>query len=259
MSVTGDWSFPMSRSPLCTKCRASENKIALIQMQCGAEPEANLAKAIDFIRRGRADRGADRLSAGVVPLAIFLPVGGSREFRAGRRNSRADDAVVGESRAGDWRGHRRVAFRETHRWCLSQHRGDHRRRRQVTWGSIARCISRMIPSYYEKFYFTPGDLGFQAWPDRAGKDRRLRLLGPMVSGGRATNRASRRGDSCFIRRRSDGIQPRKQKYGDRATFRLGNDAAQSRDREWLLRRGGRIASATKRRPVAMGSSSGDKA
>ena len=25
------------------------------------------------------------------------------------------------------------------------------------------------PSYYEKFYFTPGDLGFQAWPTAHGK------------------------------------------------------------------------------------------
>jgi N-carbamoylputrescine amidase len=24
------------------------------------------------------------------------------------------------------------------------------------------------PLYYEKFYFTPGDLGFRAWPTRHG-------------------------------------------------------------------------------------------
>ena len=40
------------------------------------------------------------------------------------------------------------------------------------------------PLYYEKFYFTPGDLGFIAWPTPPGKNRRLHLLGPMVSGSR---------------------------------------------------------------------------
>ena len=37
------------------------------------------------------------------------------------------------------------------------------------------------PSFYEKFYFTPGDLGFKAWPTQHGKIGVLRLLGPMVS------------------------------------------------------------------------------
>ena len=43
------------------------------------------------------------------------------------------------------------------------------------------------PLYYEKFYFTPGDLGFRAWQTR-WPDRRADLLGPMVSGSSTAHR-----------------------------------------------------------------------
>ncbi len=40
-------------------------------------------------------------------------------------------------------------------------------------GSLLGCYRKMHipddPLYYEKFYFTPGDLGFRAWPTRYGK------------------------------------------------------------------------------------------
>ena len=37
------------------------------------------------------------------------------------------------------------------------------------------------PLYYEKFYFTPGDLGFRSLEHAEGQARRVRVLGPMVS------------------------------------------------------------------------------
>ena len=39
------------------------------------------------------------------------------------------------------------------------------------------------PLYYEKFYFTPGDLGFPSFQTRYAKIGALVLLGPMVSRG----------------------------------------------------------------------------
>ena len=45
------------------------------------------------------------------------------------------------------------------------------------------------PLYYEKFYFTPGDLGFQVHADGGGQARRPRLLGPVVSRGGARDGA----------------------------------------------------------------------
>ena len=37
------------------------------------------------------------------------------------------------------------------------------------------------PLYYEKFYFTPGDLGFKVHDTSAGRMRRAGVLGPVVS------------------------------------------------------------------------------
>ena len=46
------------------------------------------------------------------------------------------------------------------------------------------------PAYYEKFYFTPGDLGFMPLDTSVG-----RLLGPVVSGSRPPHGTSRRRDA----------------------------------------------------------------
>ena len=37
------------------------------------------------------------------------------------------------------------------------------------------------PAYYEKFYFTPGDLGYKIFKTKYRKHGRFDLLGPMVS------------------------------------------------------------------------------
>ncbi len=38
-----------------------------------------------------------------------------------------------------------------------------------TSGSTGRCTFPDDPQYYEKFYFTPGDLGFRSWDTRFGR------------------------------------------------------------------------------------------
>ncbi len=50
------------------------------------------------------------------------------------------------------------------------------------------------PLYYEKFYFTPGDLGFSQFRYALRPHRRLRLLGPMVSRSGPADGADRRRD-----------------------------------------------------------------
>src|SRR5947207_3491699 len=71
----------------------------------------------------------------------------------------------------------------------------------------------------------------------ARQDRRLCLLGPMVSGSRTTDGIARR-RGYFL---SDGN--RLASEGEKgiwksATFRVGDDSAWSCDRQWVLRRGG---------------------
>ena len=48
------------------------------------------------------------------------------------------------------------------------------------------------PLYYEKFYFTPGDLGFQDSRHELRQDRHTRLLGPVVPRSRAPDGTRRR-------------------------------------------------------------------
>ena len=56
------------------------------------------------------------------------------------------------------------------------------------------------PLFYEKFYFTPGDLGFQAFATPFATRGRSDLLGPVVPGSGAADRAARGGDPVL----SDG-------------------------------------------------------
>ena len=93
------------------------------------------------------------------------------------------------------------------------------------------------PLYHEKFYFAPGDLGFQGVGHCARQDRRLRLLGPMVSGSRATDRIARRRD-YFLSNGNRLASEREKGIWKSATFRVGDDSAWSCNRQWVLRRGG---------------------
>jgi N-carbamoylputrescine amidase len=76
------------------------------------------------------------------------------------------------------------------------------------------------PLYYEKFYFTPGDLGFRAFhPLR--QDRRAHLLGPVVSRSRAPHRPAGRRDPLLPHRHR--LAPlRESRPTARNTRRLGN-------------------------------------
>ena len=69
------------------------------------------------------------------------------------------------------------------------------------------------PLYYEKFYFTPGDLGLSQLRHAIRAHRRAGLLGPVVSGGRAAGQPARRANSFL----SDGdrlaSRREKQEYG----------------------------------------------
>src|SRR5213075_3533339 len=84
--------------------------------------------------------------------------------------------------------------------------------------------------------FRAGRSGVPGLANRARKNRRLRLLGSMVPGIGATHGPARRPD--FVLSHGDWLaSARKGKVRRSAIFRLGNDAAQPRDREWLLRGG----------------------
>ncbi len=66
------------------------------------------------------------------------------------------------------------------------------------------------PLFYEKFYFTPGDLGFKAWQTKLCQNRRADLLGPVVSRSRAAHRDAGRRNS-FLSDRHRLASRRKEK------------------------------------------------
>jgi N-carbamoylputrescine amidase len=143
-------------------------RVGLIQMSCSADPAGNLAKADARIREAAA-RGAQILclqelfrsqyfcreeNADLFDLAEPIP-GPTTETlcRAARDTSTVIVAPVFERRAAGLY-HNSAAIIDAD-------------------GSIAGIYRKMHipddPLYYEKFYFTPGDLGFRAFDTRYGR------------------------------------------------------------------------------------------
>ena len=219
-------------------------------------PQAESGESGRARPRGGGAGRADHLSAGALPLAIFLPGEDHENFELAEEIPGPVHGGAGRSRAGDRRGDRRLAFREARRPGFTTTPPRSSTRTASCSGNIARCTSRTIPLLREVLLHA-GRPRFSGLADAARQDRRLRLLGSMVSRGRAPHGAARRGDSLL----SDGDRLASERESEvrlRPAFRLGNDPAQPCHRERLLRRRGRIASATKRRTAATGSNSGAK-
>src|SRR5438128_11642594 len=143
-------------------------KIALIQMGCGAEPEKNFSRAIEFIRDA-AQKG--------VQIACLPELVRSQYFCQAEDNKNFDlaEEVPGESTAALGE-----IARETGTMVIAS---LFERRSAGLYHNTAAIIDadgKLLgkyrkmhipddPLYHEKFYFTPGDLGFQAWKTSHGK------------------------------------------------------------------------------------------
>ena len=90
------------------------------------------------------------------------------------------------------------------------------------------------PLYYEKFYFTPGDLGFSAFDTQVRPRRRVRLLGPVVSRGRAADGFGR-AQTLVLSHGHRLAAEREGRVWREPALGLGNDDAQPRDRQRRVR------------------------
>ena len=146
--------------------------VALIQMSCGSEPAANLAKAVHRVAEA-AREGADvvclpelfqtqyfcqREDAALFDLAEPIPGATTETLAAAARKNRVVlIASLFEKRAPG-------VYHNTA--AIFDGGGD-------SDGRLAGIYRKMHipddPLYYEKFYFTPGDLGFKAFDTSAGK------------------------------------------------------------------------------------------
>ena len=168
-------------------------RLGLIQTDCSASPDANLKKTIALIERA-AKKGAQIICT----QELFR----SQYFcqSEDHKNFELAEKIPGPSTE---------AFRKlakTHKVVIisslfeKRAAGVYHNTAAVidADGSLLGIYRKMHipddPLFYEKFYFTPGDLGFKTWNTRDGKNRRIDLLGPMVSRSRAAHGDAGRAD-----------------------------------------------------------------
>ena len=142
--------------------------VALVQMACGAEPADNMAKALDRVTQA-ARQGANvvclpelfqtqyfcqREDAALFDLAEAIPGPSTEKLAAAaQKNNVVLVASLFEKRApGVY--HNTAAIFDAN----GELRGIYRKMHIPD-----------DPLYYEKFYFTPGDLGFKTFDTEAGK------------------------------------------------------------------------------------------
>ena len=145
----------------------ASSRVALVQMQCGTDPSANLKKAIHFIRDA-AMQGAEIVclpelfrsqyfcqSEDHANFALAEEIPGPTTNSLGevaRDNEIVIVASLFEKRAAGVY-HNTAAIIDADGKFLGKYRKMH---------------IPDDPAFYEKFYFTPGDLGFKAWPTQRG-------------------------------------------------------------------------------------------
>ena len=142
--------------------------VGLIQMSCGPDPDANLDKAADRVREAarqgaevvclpelfRAQYFCQREDIRLFDLAETIPGPSTERLGAVAREEKAVVIASLFERRAAGLYHNTAALLESD-------------------GRIAGLYRKMHipddPLYYEKFYFTPGDLGFRAFDTSAGK------------------------------------------------------------------------------------------
>src|SRR3984893_915039 len=148
--------------------KPDKTTIALIQMRCGADPDKNFARAINFVRDA-AKKGAEIVCLPeLFRSQYFCQTEDHANFALaeeipGKSTSALEElakelgvviiASLFEKRsAGVY--HNSAAIIDADGKFLGKYRKMH---------------IPDDPLYHEKFYFAPGDLGFQAWDTRQGK------------------------------------------------------------------------------------------
>jgi N-carbamoylputrescine amidase len=148
--------------------KAQMTKIALIQMRCGPEPEENFKRAIQFIHDA-AKQGAQIVCLPeLFRSQYFCQTEDHKNFDLAEAVPGKSTSVLGElarelgivliaslfekRSAGVY--HNTAAIIDTDGKLLGKYRKMH---------------IPDDPLYHEKFYFAPGDLGFQAWMTAQGK------------------------------------------------------------------------------------------
>ena len=143
-------------------------KVALVQMQCGPEPEKNFSRAVEFIRE------ATRQGAQIVCLPELFR---SQYFcqTEDHANFALAEEIPGRSTSTLGEIARELGVVIVASLFEKRRAGVYHNTAVVLDGNgkmLGKYRKMHIPDdplYHEKFYFAPGDLGFQAWQTARGK------------------------------------------------------------------------------------------
>jgi N-carbamoylputrescine amidase len=143
-------------------------KLGLIQTACSADPDANLKKTLAL-----AERAAQRGAQIICTQELFR----SQYFcqREDHRNFKLAEPVPGPSTDAFCQLAKKHQVVVIASLFEKRAAGVYHNTAAIidADGSLLGRYRKMHipddPLYYEKFYFTPGDLGFKAWPTRYGK------------------------------------------------------------------------------------------
>ena len=199
-------------------------KLGLLQTACSADPDANLKKTIALVERA-AKSGAQIICTQELfrsqyfcqsedhknfELAEKIPGPSTDAFRKlAKKHKVVIIASLFEKRAAGVY-HNTAAIIDADGSLLGIYRKMH---------------IPDDPLFYEKFYFTPGDLGFKTWQHALRKNRRADLLGPMVSRSRAAHGDAGRANP-FLPDRHRLASEREKRIRRTPAQRMGNHPAQ---------------------------------
>src|SRR3954447_6901299 len=145
----------------------SKTKIALVQMRCGPDAQKNFDRAMDFVREAAGQQASIVCLPELFRSQYFCQTEDHANFELAEEIPGKSTSALGElakelgvviiaslfekRSAGLY--HNTAAIIERDGNLLGKYRKMH---------------IPDDPSYYEKFYFTPGDLGFQSWKTSRG-------------------------------------------------------------------------------------------
>src|SRR5438046_1102635 len=147
---------------------SNQTRVALVQVRCGPEADINCAHAVEFIREA-AGQGAQIICLPeLYQSQYFCQAEDHKNFELAEEIPGRSTSALGDVAREN--GIVIIASLFEKRSAGVYHNtaviinGDGK-----LLGKYRKMHIPDDPLYHEKFYFTPGDLGFQAWPTAHGK------------------------------------------------------------------------------------------
>ena len=148
--------------------KPNQTRVALIQMKCSAEPEENFSRALDFIRDAREQGGQVVCLPELFRSQYFCQSEDHGNFKLAEEVPGGSTIALGELA-------RELGIVIIASLFEKRSAGVYHNTAAIIGGDgkfLGKYRKMHIPDdplYHEKFYFTPGDLGFQAWETAHGK------------------------------------------------------------------------------------------